>query len=106
MFNGGKSPTKQKILVPLKLRQCLFGVFGVCGGSKEQETSENVSRAMFLLSRLLFNCMTKEVHGDTKVCKQTLPEATQASGCFFLTGICWVSDVQLAKCNLGRKEAN
>lgn len=50
--------------------------------------------------------MTKEVHGDTKVCKQTPPEATQASGYFFLTGICWVSDVQLAKYNLGRKEAN
>lgn len=40
-LKGGKSPTKQKLLVPLKLRQCLLGFFGgeERGHSGEQEAS-------------------------------------------------------------------
>lgn len=76
-----KNPTKQKLLMSLKPKQCFLG--------RQQEASGNVSRARFLLSKLLFKWnKLRSAQGHQGVEAHTCPGATRASGCFFLTRIC------------------
>lgn len=85
-LRGGKSPTKQKLLVPLKMRQCLLGFLGEVGIQRTRSIWKCKQSQSFCFLNFYSSVITKELHGDTKVCKPTPPEATQASD-FFLPGI-------------------